>query len=157
MLCELYKTEKKRLHEPPLALYFEFERFGNPLGKISFHKSRVSFVTSWIVGSFGKRNFVHGVCVVDVNLVFQPIYIQRSTSQCPSVPQICAVKCLAEVITRTADRDSSAIAIVNPVALVAYQVILEPAIGQFREFEPHRMHSSRINSWGAFSCAQIDL
>ena len=42
-----------------------------------------------------------------------------------------------------------------PVAPVAYQVILEPGIGQFREFEPPRVHT-RINSWGAFSCAQID-
>ena len=30
---------------------------------------------------------------------------------------------------------------------VAYQVILEPGIGQFREFEPPRVHT-RINSWG---------
>ena len=28
----------------------------------------------------------------------------------------------------------------RPVAPVAYQVILEPGIGQFREFEPHRVH-----------------
>ena len=31
------------------------------------------------------------------------------------------------------------------VAPVAYQVILEPGIGQFREFEPRRVHT-RINS-----------
>ena len=37
----------------------------------------------------------------------------------------------------------------KPVASVAYQVILEPGIGQFREFEPHRVHT-RINSWGLF-------
>ena len=36
-----------------------------------------------------------------------------------------------------------------PVAPVAYQVILEPGIGQFREFEPHRVHT-RVNSWGLF-------
>ena len=36
-----------------------------------------------------------------------------------------------------------------PVAPVAYQVILEPGIGQFREFEPHRVHT-RINSLGLF-------
>ena len=58
------------------------------------------------------------------------------------------------------------------------QVILEPGIGQFREFESPRVHT-RINSWGyfivhkltvrippsaysykfvgVFSCAQIDL
>ena len=42
------------------------------------------------------------------------------------------------------------------VAPVAYQVILEPGTGQFREFEPPRVHT-RINSWGLFSCAQIDL
>ena len=38
---------------------------------------------------------------------------------------------------------------VAPVATVAYQVILEPGIGQFREFEPPRVHT-RINSWGIF-------
>ena len=36
-----------------------------------------------------------------------------------------------------------------PVAPVAYQVILEPGIGQFREFEPPRVHT-RTNSWGLF-------
>ena len=36
-----------------------------------------------------------------------------------------------------------------PVAPVAYQVILEPSIGQFREFEPRRVHT-RINSLGLF-------
>ena len=35
----------------------------------------------------------------------------------------------------------------KPVAPVAYQVILEPGIGQFREFEPRRVHN-RINSLG---------
>ena len=37
----------------------------------------------------------------------------------------------------------------EPVASVAYQVILEPDIGQFREFESPRVHT-RINSWGLF-------
>ena len=32
---------------------------------------------------------------------------------------------------------------------VACQVILEPGIGQFREFEPRRVHT-RINSWRFF-------
>ena len=36
-----------------------------------------------------------------------------------------------------------------PVAPVAYQVILEPGISQFREFEPPRVHT-RINSWALF-------
>ena len=36
-----------------------------------------------------------------------------------------------------------------PVAPVAYQVILEPGTGQFREFEPRRVHI-RINSLGLF-------
>ena len=35
------------------------------------------------------------------------------------------------------------------VAPVAYQVILEPGIGQFLEFEPRRVHT-RINSLGLF-------
>ena len=35
------------------------------------------------------------------------------------------------------------------VAPVAYQVFLEPGIGQFREFEPRRVHT-RINSLGLF-------
>ena len=39
--------------------------------------------------------------------------------------------------------------IVVPVAPVAYQVILEPGIGQFREFEPPRVHI-RVNSWELF-------
>ena len=43
-----------------------------------------------------------------------------------------------------------------PVAPVAYQVILEPGIGQFREFESSRVHT-RIISGGTFSCAQFDL
>ena len=38
----------------------------------------------------------------------------------------------------------------EPVAPVAYQVILEPGIGQFREFEPRRVHTTRINSLGLF-------
>ena len=38
---------------------------------------------------------------------------------------------------------------VSTVALVAYQVILEPGIGQFREFESPRVQN-RINSWGLF-------
>ena len=37
----------------------------------------------------------------------------------------------------------------KPAAPVAYQVILEPGIGQFREFESPRVHT-RINSWGVF-------
>ena len=37
--------------------------------------------------------------------------------------------------------------ILEPVAPVAYQVIFEPGIGQFREFEPRRVHT-RINSLG---------
>ena len=36
-----------------------------------------------------------------------------------------------------------------PVAPVAYQVILEPGMGQFRELEPPRVHT-RINSRGLF-------
>ena len=36
-----------------------------------------------------------------------------------------------------------------PVAPVAYQVILDPGIGQFREFEPRRVHI-RINPLGLF-------
>ena len=40
---------------------------------------------------------------------------------------------------------------INPVAPVAYQVILEPGIGQFREFEPRRVHTRiNINSLGLF-------
>ena len=39
--------------------------------------------------------------------------------------------------------------ILEPIAPVAYQVILEPGIGQFREFEPRRVHT-RINLLGLF-------
>ena len=42
------------------------------------------------------------------------------------------------------------------VAPVAYQINLEPGIGQFREFEPRRVHT-RINSLRFLLCAQIDL
>ena len=37
----------------------------------------------------------------------------------------------------------------KPFAPVAYQVILEPGIGQFREFEPRRVHTG-LNSLGLF-------
>ena len=37
------------------------------------------------------------------------------------------------------------------VAPVAYQVILEPGIGQFRVFESPLVHA-RIHSWGLFLC-----
>ena len=42
---------------------------------------------------------------------------------------------------------------------MAYQVILERGIGQFREFESPRVHTSTYSSKfvGNFSCAQIDL
>ena len=41
---------------------------------------------------------------------------------------------------------------------MAYQIIFEPGIGQFREFESPRVHS-RINAWGLvlvqkFSCGK---
>ena len=39
---------------------------------------------------------------------------------------------------------------------MAYQVILEPGTGQFREFESPRVHT-RIKFVGTFACAQIDL
>ena len=39
--------------------------------------------------------------------------------------------------------------IYSTVAPVAYQVILGPGIGQFREFEPRRVNT-RINSLGLF-------
>ena len=38
---------------------------------------------------------------------------------------------------------------------MAYQVILEPGIGQFREFAPPSAYSSKL--FGTFSCTQIDL
>ena len=42
------------------------------------------------------------------------------------------------------------------VAPVAYQVILEAGVGQFREIESPRVHI-RIKFLGTCSCAQIDL
>ena len=48
-------------------------------------------------------------------------------------------------------RDNTESEIKGPVAPVAYQVILEPGIGQFREFEPRRVYT-RINSLGLFLC-----
>ena len=48
--------------------------------------------------------------------------------------------------------------LVLPVATaVAYQVILEPGIGQFREFESPRVHTRTYKFVGTFSCAQFDL
>ena len=44
--------------------------------------------------------------------------------------------------------------IMHPVAAVAYLVILEPGIGQFREFESPRVHT-RINSWGLFPAHKL--
>ena len=35
----------------------------------------------------------------------------------------------------------------GPVAPAVYQVVLEPAVGQFREFESPRVHT-RVNTWG---------
>ena len=44
------------------------------------------------------------------------------------------------------------------VAPVAYQVILEPGIGQFHELESPRPPSADSNKFvGTFSCAQIGL
>ena len=40
---------------------------------------------------------------------------------------------------------------------MAYQVILEPGVGQFREFESLRVRTRRVIFRGAFSCALIDL
>ena len=39
--------------------------------------------------------------------------------------------------------------ILQPVAPVAYQVILDPGIGQFREFESPGLRP-RLNSWELF-------
>ena len=39
--------------------------------------------------------------------------------------------------------------VILPVAPVAYQIILEPGVGQFREFESPRVHT-RLNSWDFF-------
>ena len=43
------------------------------------------------------------------------------------------------------------------VAPVAYQVILEPGICQFREFESPRVHTCSYKFVGIFSRAQTDL
>ena len=40
------------------------------------------------------------------------------------------------------------------VAPVAYQVILDPGIGRFREFESPRLHTGII-SWGFFLCTNL--
>ena len=47
---------------------------------------------------------------------------------------------------------------VRPVAPVAYQVILEPGISQFHEFESPRVDTRYSYKFvETFSCAQIDL
>ena len=43
--------------------------------------------------------------------------------------------------------DAGGAHIAMAVAPVAYQVILEPGVGQFREFQSTRVHT-RISSWG---------
>ena len=48
-----------------------------------------------------------------------------------------------------AKKSGRSYAILGCTAPVAYQVILEPGIGQFREFEFPRVHTY-INSWGRF-------
>ena len=40
---------------------------------------------------------------------------------------------------------------------MVYQVILEPGISRFREFESPRLHTYSYKFVGTFSCAQIDL
>ena len=45
---------------------------------------------------------------------------------------------------------------IMPVAPVAYEVILEPGIGQFREFESPRVHT-RMNSLGLFLVDKLIL
>ena len=42
-----------------------------------------------------------------------------------------------------------------PVAPVAYQVILEPGIGQFREFESPRVHTLVIFCGDFFMCTDL--
>ena len=39
---------------------------------------------------------------------------------------------------------------IGPVAQVAYQVILQPGIGQFREFAPRRVHTRGYIRWDFF-------
>ena len=51
--------------------------------------------------------------------------------------------------TRPPGRPTGFISLTAPVA---YQVILEPGIGQLREFEPPRVRT-RMNFRGNFSCA----
>ena len=47
---------------------------------------------------------------------------------------------------------------IHPVAPVAYQAILEPGIGHFREFESPRVHTEYSYKFGGtFPRAQIDL
>ena len=47
-------------------------------------------------------------------------------------------------------------ATIKPVAPVAYQVVLEPGIDQFREFESPRVHTHSYKFVGTFSCVQVD-
>ena len=45
---------------------------------------------------------------------------------------------------------------ISPVAPVAYQVIHEPGVGQFREFESPQVHT-RTNSWGHFLAHKLTI
>ena len=57
--------------------------------------------------------------------------------------------CNLETLRARAIKIKRVVGLLYVVAPVAYQVILEPGIGQFREFEPRRVHT-RINSLGLF-------
>ena len=70
---------------------------------------------------------------------------RRGIDACPGLEALCRCKC--KKVTFVGGRY-----IQIPVAPVSYQVILEPGIGQFREFEPRREHVLAQIRWDFFLC-----
>ena len=91
--------------------------------------------------------FHHSRCVLRPSKGF---FIRCTCSSfifCPNISLWESV--LSSQILERYQKEKWGTSIVKPVAPVAYRVILEPGIGQFREFEPRRVHT-RTNSLGLF-------
>ena len=56
---------------------------------------------------------------------------------------------ITKIFSKIQKNATTTLAYLEPVAPVAYQVILEAVLGQFREFQTRRVHT-RINSLGLF-------
>ena len=134
-LCIFYKQIKKRLSVRPvewLKVYFascvvHLRCFAiNIIDNVLWYKSEVSSCTS--------------IKVVRACFVYIHVYM-ISAHILPNITLL--------TLTATLQLQGESPTYMLPVAPVAYQVILEPGMGQFREFEPRRVHT-RVNSLGIF-------